>query len=86
MVLPEVIDTNTDLYRTSYLQLSLIPSKTLFTTLQPLWTTSLIPPNRHTSQLNMVNLSSQPSSSHSNNGQELDLMDPKSVAEYIKAK
>ena len=34
----------------------------------------------------MANLSGQPSSSHSDNGQELDLTDPQSVAEYIKAK
>ncbi len=34
----------------------------------------------------MANLSGQPSSSHSDNGQELDLTDPQSVAEYIKTK
>ncbi len=34
----------------------------------------------------MASRSSQPSSSYSNNGQELDLIDPKSVAKYIKAK
>src|SRR6266487_2945320 len=34
----------------------------------------------------MASRSSQPSSSYSNNRQELDLMNPKSVAEYIKAK
>ena len=34
----------------------------------------------------MANLSSQPSSSYSNNGQELDLTNPQSVAKYIKTK
>jgi hypothetical protein len=34
----------------------------------------------------MASCSGQPSSPHSDNGQELDLTDPESVAEYIKAK